>query len=80
VKYYAGRTRSSVSADVIQAEAAANTSGEMLDKLAFTDADSLLNGCISAKTYIKSKYKGGGAYENISKTNFSLPSRLRRNK
>lgn len=34
---------------VINAEAASNTSDEQFDKLADTDADSLLNACISAK-------------------------------
>lgn len=64
--------------NVIKLEADADTSGEALDKCAYTDADSLINGCISAKNYIKSKYKGGGAYKNISKTNFTMPSRLRK--
>ncbi len=65
-------------ADVIQAESVSNTSGELLDKLAYTDPDSLLNGCVSAKSYIKSKYKSTGEpYKNIAKTRFNLPSRLR---
>lgn len=65
--------------DVIAAESAANTSGEQLDKLAYTDPDSLLNSCISAKSYIKSKYKTTGEpYKNIAKTRFELPSRLRK--
>lgn len=64
---------------VITAEADSNTSGEALDKLAYTDADSLLNACVSAKNYIKSKYKTTGQpYQNIAKTRFTLPSRLRR--
>ncbi len=66
-------------ADVIQSEAVANTSDEQLDKLAYTDADSLLNACISGKNYIKSKYgTTGQPYKNIAKTRFVLPSRLRR--
>lgn len=66
------------SADVIAAQAAANTSGEAFDKLVYTDADSLLNGCVAAKAYIKSKFKASGApYKNIAKTSFSLPTRLR---
>lgn len=65
--------------DVINAESASNTSGEQLDKLAYTDADSLINACISAKTYIKSKYSTKGQpYLNIAKTRFEMPSRLRR--
>jgi hypothetical protein len=65
-------------ADVIAAKSAADTSGESLDKLAYTDADSLLNGCVSAKAYIKSKYKASGEpYKNIAKTRFDLPTRLR---
>jgi hypothetical protein len=63
---------------VITAEAGSNTSNEQLDKLAYTDADSLLHACISAKAYIKSKYKTNGQpYKNIAKTRFALPSRLR---
>lgn len=65
-------------ADVIQSESVSNTSGELLDKLAYTDPDSLLNGCVSAKSYIKSKYKSTGEpYKNIAKTRFIIPSRLR---
>lgn len=65
--------------DVIQAESASNTSGELLDQLTYTDANSLMNGCISGKSYIKSKYKSTGEpYKNIAKTRFSLPSRLRK--
>ena len=64
---------------VINGEAASNTSGEALDKLAYTDADSLLNACISAKAYIKSKYgTKGQPYLNIAKTRFILPTRLRK--
>jgi hypothetical protein len=64
---------------VITAQANSNTARETLDKLAYTNADSLLNACISAKTYIKSKYKTTGQpYKNIAKTRFELPSRLRR--
>lgn len=63
---------------VINAVAASNTSGEALDRLAYTDADSLLNACVSAKQYIKSKYgTTGEAYKNISGTRFEIPSRLR---
>jgi hypothetical protein len=65
-------------ADVIAAESAANTSGEAFDNLAYIDADSLLNGCVAAKAYIKSKFKTSGEpYKNIAKTRFVLPSRLR---
>lgn len=64
---------------VITAEANSNTARETLDKLAYTDADSLLNACISVKAYIKSKYKmTGQPYLNIAKTRFELPSRLRK--
>lgn len=64
---------------VITAETDSNKSRETLDKLAYTDADSLLNACVSAKAYIKSKYKTTGQpYKNIAKTRFILPSRLRR--
>jgi hypothetical protein len=66
---------------VITAEANTNTSSEQLDKLAYTDADSLLNACISAKAYIKSKYKTTGQpYKNIAKTRLELPTRLRKKK
>ena len=66
-------------ADVIQAESVSNASGELLDKLAYTDPESLLNGCVSGKSYIKSKYKSTGEpYKNIAKTRFELPSRLRK--
>lgn len=64
--------------DVIQKEADADTSGELLDNLCYLDADSLLNTCVAMKNYIKSKYKGGGAFKNISKTTFTIPSRLRK--
>jgi hypothetical protein len=65
-------------ADIIDAEAASNTSGELLDKLAYTDDDSLLKSCVASKGYIKSKYKGvGEPYKNIAKTRFEMPSRLR---
>lgn len=64
---------------VINAESTSNTSSETLDKLAYTDADSLLNACISAKAYLRSKYGASGQpYKNIAKTRFILPSRLRR--
>ena len=63
---------------VINAEANSNTTGAQLDDLAYLDADSLMNACISAKAYIKSKYKASGQpYKNIAKTRFVLPSRLR---
>ena len=66
---------------VIAAEAASNTSGELLDAAAYTAPDSLLNGCVSGKTYIKSKYKTTGEpYKNIAKTRFIIPSRLRKQK
>lgn len=38
--------------DVITSESASNASGELLDKLTYTDANSLMNGCISGKSYI----------------------------
>lgn len=64
--------------DLIAADTAADTADEAFDRLAYTDADSLLNGCVSGKSYIKSKYKTTGEpYKNISKTSFRLPSRLR---
>lgn len=63
---------------VVNAEADTNTTAEQLDKLTYTDADSLINACISAKAYIKSKYgTTGQPYKNIAKTRFILPSRLR---
>lgn len=63
---------------VINAESASNTTGEQYDRLAYTDADSLVNACIAAKNYIKSKYKTTGQpYKNIAKTRFVLPTRLR---
>lgn len=63
---------------VITADSNTNTTGEQLDKLAYTDADSLMNACIPAKAYILSKYKKTGQpYKNIAKTRFRLPSRLR---
>ncbi len=66
-------------AAVIAAEAASNTSGELLDQLAYTAPDSLLNGCVSAKNYIKSKRNTNPeSYDNIAKTRFELPSRLRK--
>ena len=62
-------------------EAAANTSGEQLDNLIYLDTDSLINACISAKSYLKSKYgTTGQLYLNIAKTRFILPSRLRKKK
>lgn len=65
--------------EVINAESDSNVSAGQLDKLSYTDADSLLNSCIAAKTYILAKYgKNGQAYKNIAKTRFDLPSRLRR--
>jgi hypothetical protein len=64
---------------VITAESATDTSGEQLDNLAYLDADSLMNACIAAKAYIKSKYGAKGQpYLNIAKTRFVLPSRLRK--
>ncbi len=66
---------------VINAESNTNTSGEKLDKSAYTAADSLLNACISAKAYIKSKYgTTGQSYKNISKTRLEMPTRLRKKK
>lgn len=63
--------------DVINAVSNSSTSGELLDRLAYLDNDSLLNSCISAKNYIKSKYKNAEPYRNIAKTRFDMPSRLR---
>lgn len=64
---------------VITAEAASNTTGEALDNLTYLDDGSLLNACVSAKAYIKSKYgTTGQPYKNIAKTRFELPSRLRK--
>lgn len=66
---------------VIQADSNSNTTGETLDNLAYLAADSLLNGCISAKAYIKSKYgTTGQPYKNIAKTRFEPPTRLRKNR
>lgn len=70
--------RRQANTDVIEAESDSNASSEQLDKLSYTDADSLMNGCIAAKTYILSKYgKTGQQYKNIAKTRFMLPQRLR---
>ena len=64
--------------DLLAAQTAADTADEKFDQLAYTDADSLLNGCVSGKGYIKSKYTTKGEpYKNISKTSFRLPSRFR---
>lgn len=64
--------------DVIGAQSKADTSSQIFDQLAYVDADSLLNGCILGKSYIKSKYKTKGEpYKNISKTRFVMPSRFR---
>ena len=66
---------------VIQAESNTNTTGAALDNLAYLDNDSLLNACISAKNYLKSKYgTKGQPYLNIAKTRLELPTRLRRKK
>lgn len=66
---------------VIQAESNSSTSAENLDKLAYLDEDSLMNSCISAKTYLRSKYGAAGQpYKNIAKTRFDLPTRLRKKK
>lgn len=63
---------------VIQAESDSSTTGATLDNLAYLDADSLMNACISAKTYLRSKYGATGQpYKNIAKTRFELPTRLR---
>lgn len=70
--------RRQANTDVIEAESDSNASGELLDRLAYTDADSLTNSCILAKAYILSKYgKAGQPYKNIAKTRFVLPKRLR---
>jgi hypothetical protein len=46
-----------------------------------SERDSLLNACISAKGYVKSKFKTTGQpYKNIAKTRFELPTRLRKKK
>ncbi len=64
---------------VITAESNSDTTGEQLDTLAYTAADSLLNACISVKGYIKSKYGiTGQPYKNIAKTRLELPTRLRK--
>lgn len=68
-------------AAVITAESNSNTTGEHLDNSAYAADDSLLNACISAKNYIKSKYgTKGQPYKNIAKTRFELPTRLRKKK
>jgi hypothetical protein len=63
---------------IITLEADADSIEADLDDAAYLAKDSLLNGCVAAKNYIKSKYKGAGAFKNISKTSFTLPTRLRR--
>ena len=64
---------------VIASEAASNTTSAQLDNLAYLDAESLINACISAKGCLKSKYgTKGQPYLNIAKTRFILPSRLRK--
>lgn len=66
------------SGDVIETEADSNSSSEKLDRLTYTDADSLMNSCIAAKTYILAKYgKTGQPYKNIAKTRFVMPQRLK---
>jgi hypothetical protein len=65
-------------ANIITLEAEADSIEADLDDAAYLAEDSLFNGCVSAKNYIKSKYKGAGAFKNISKTSFILPTRLRR--
>ena len=67
-----------ISTAVTNAEAKSNASGAAYDRVAFLDADSLLNSCISAKNYIKSKYKDEQPYKNIANTRFELPTRFRR--
>ena len=64
---------------VIALETNSNTSNERLDKLAHTDTDSLLNACVSAKGYIKSKYGASEqSYKNIAKKRFDIPTRFRK--
>jgi hypothetical protein len=66
---------------VIQAESNSSTSDAALVNIAYLDTDSLMNGCISAKAYIKSKYgTTGQPYKNIAKTRLELPTRLRKKK
>jgi hypothetical protein len=65
-------------AGITTLEADADSLEADLDNAAYLAEDSLFNGCVSAKNYIKSKYKGKGAFKNISKTRFILPTRLRR--
>ncbi len=66
---------------VIAAESNSSTTGATLDNLKYLDNDSLMNACISAKGYIKSKYgTKGQPYLSISKTRLEMPTRLRNRK
>jgi hypothetical protein len=64
---------------VINAETKANATQTEYDAITYLDADSLLNACISSKAYFKSKFKTT-RYQNIAKTRFELPTRLRKKK
>jgi hypothetical protein len=64
---------------VITKEAKANASQALFDQITYLGKDSLINGCISGKAYMKSKFKDTH-YKNIAKTRFELPSRLRNKK
>jgi len=64
---------------VITAEAKANASQAEYDQITYLDEDSLMNACISSKAYFKSKFKNTH-YQNIAKTRFEPPTRLRKKK
>lgn len=64
---------------VISAEAKANAAQSEYDQITYTNEDSYLNALISAKAYLKSKFKATH-YKNIAKTRFETPSRLRQKK
>lgn len=62
---------------VINAQAASNSSERASDAVAYTDADSLRNSCLAAKSYLKAKPGFKETYKKISKLRFELPKRLR---
>jgi hypothetical protein len=64
---------------VITSEARSNASRAEYDQITYLNEDSLLNACVSSKNYFKSRFKAT-RYQNIAKTRFELPSRLRRKK
>jgi hypothetical protein len=64
---------------VINSEAQSNASQAAYDLITYLNEDRLLNACVSSKNYFKSRFKATH-YQNIAKTRFELPSRLREKK